>query len=89
VARDLGIREITWTGAKSKRMIDASTPALVRDTAKTHKLVQHLFERGTLVVGLTYPVVPRGDETIRFQLNAAHTKADIDEALEALAAFRG
>ena len=34
VARDLGIREIAWTGAKSKRMTDASTPALVRDTAK-------------------------------------------------------
>ena len=64
-------------------------PLLVRDTAKTHRLVQHLFERGTLVVGLTYPVVPRGDETIRFQLNAAHTKADIDEVLEALAAFKG
>jgi len=64
-------------------------PLLVRDTAKTHRLVQHLFEQGTLVVGLTYPVVPRGDETIRFQLNAVHTKADIDEVLEALAAFEG
>jgi glycine C-acetyltransferase len=64
-------------------------PLLVRDTAKTHRLVQHLFERGILVVGLTYPVVPRGDETIRFQLNAAHTTADIDEVLEALAAFKG
>jgi len=63
-------------------------PLLVRDTAKTHRLVQHLFERGILVVGLAYPVVPRGDETIRFQLNAAHTRVDIDEALEALAAFK-
>jgi glycine C-acetyltransferase len=62
-------------------------PLLVRDTARTHELVRHLFERGILVVGLTHPVVPRGDETIRFQLNAAHTKADIDEVLEALAAF--
>ncbi len=34
VARDLGIREVSWTGSKSKRMSDASTPALVRDTAK-------------------------------------------------------
>lgn len=64
-------------------------PLLVRDTPKTHRLVQHLFERGILVVGLTYPVVPRGDETIRFQLNDAHTKVDIDEVLEALAAFKG
>ncbi len=34
VARDLGIREITYAGAKSIRRRDASTPALVRDTAK-------------------------------------------------------
>ena len=34
VARDLGIREITYAGAKSKRYTDASTPALVRETGK-------------------------------------------------------
>jgi NADP-reducing hydrogenase subunit HndD len=34
VARDLGIREITFAGAKSAGKTDASTPALVRDTAK-------------------------------------------------------
>jgi len=63
-------------------------PVLVRDTAKTHRLVEALFARGVLVAGLTYPVVPRGDETIRFQLNAAHTRADIDEVLEALSAIQ-
>jgi len=39
-------------------------------------------------VGLTFPVVPKGDETIRFQVNAAHTEADIDEVLQALAQLR-
>jgi glycine C-acetyltransferase len=63
-------------------------PLLVRDTAKTHRLVHHLFDHGVLVVGLTFPVVPRGDETIRFQINAAHTKADIDEVLKILSAFK-
>ena len=61
---------------------------LVRDTAKTHKMVQRLFERGVLVVGLTFPVVPRGDETIRFQINAAHSKADVDYVLEVLSEFK-
>jgi glycine C-acetyltransferase len=64
-------------------------PVLVRETAKTHRLVEHLFARGILVAGLTYPVVPRGEETIRFQLNAAHTRQDIDEVLGALSAFPG
>ena len=40
-------------------------------------MVRGLFERGILAVGLTFPVVPRGDETIRFQINAAHTADDI------------
>ena len=59
-------------------------PLLVRDTARTRAMVRSLFERGILAVGLTYPVVPKGDETIRFQINAAHTAADIDEVLAAV-----
>lgn len=65
------------------------TPLMVRDTAKARALVAHLFERGILVTGLTYPVVPRGDESLRFQLSAEHTEADVDEALAALATFPG
>jgi iron-only hydrogenase group A len=34
VSRELGIREINYSGAKSRRRTDSSTPALVRDTAK-------------------------------------------------------
>jgi glycine C-acetyltransferase len=59
-------------------------PLLVRDTAKTHHIVKSLFENGVLVVGLTFPVVPMGDETIRFQINASHTKKDIETVLELL-----
>lgn len=66
----------------------AVVPVVVRDTAKTHKMVQYLYNRGVLVVGLTFPVVPRGDETMRFQLNAAHTSADVDYALSVLADFK-
>ncbi len=59
-------------------------PLLVRDTDKTRKLVQDLFDAGILAVGLAFPVVPRGDETIRFQVNAAHTEADIAAVLQTL-----
>jgi len=63
-------------------------PLLVRDTKKTHEMVNRLFEKGVLVVGLTFPVVPRGDETIRFQINAAHTEADVDYVLNVLREFK-
>lgn len=63
-------------------------PLLLRDTGRVKRTVAGLFDRGILAVGLTFPVVPRGDETIRFQVNAAHTGNDIDLVLEALAALR-
>jgi glycine C-acetyltransferase len=43
-----------------------------------------IFERGVLATGLGFPVVPKGDEEIRFQICADHTATDIDEALEAI-----
>lgn len=60
-------------------------PLLLRNTDKVRAAVKGLFERKILAVGLTFPVVPKGDETIRFQVNAAHTEADIAQVLDALA----
>lgn len=60
-------------------------PLMVRDTDRTGALVAHLRENGVLATGLNFPVVPRGDEEIRFQVNADHTEADIDFVLEVLA----
>jgi len=62
-------------------------PMMIRDTERTRALVRHLFDDGILVTGLTYPVVPRGDEEIRTQINADHTQEDIDRLLESLEAF--
>jgi glycine C-acetyltransferase len=59
-------------------------PLMVRDTAETSRLVAHLFEHSVLATGLNYPVVPKGDEEIRFQVNANHTPADIDYVLGVL-----
>lgn len=64
-------------------------PLMVRDTHRTRALVRHLFEQGILATGLTYPVVPRGDESIRFQVNADHTEEDLDRVLASLASFGG
>jgi len=64
------------------------TPLMVRDTARTRRMVQGFTDHGVLVVGLNYPVVPDGDQTIRFQVNAAHTEADIDQVLSVLEAVK-
>jgi len=46
---------------------------MLRDSARTSALVAHLHTCGILATGLNYPVVPKGDQEIRFQVNADHT----------------
>jgi len=64
-------------------------PLMLRDSARTAALVAHLRRHGILATGLNYPVVPKGEEEIRFQISADHVPADIAEALDALRSFGG
>jgi glycine C-acetyltransferase len=64
-------------------------PLMLRNTARTSDIVAHLRRHGILATGLNYPVVPKGDEEIRFQINADHTIQDIDEVLEVLSRAMG
>ena len=64
-------------------------PLLIRDSEKTAALVRHLFAGNILATGLNYPVVPKGDEEIRFQVSASHTEQDIDYVLSMLDGFAG
>jgi len=63
-------------------------PLMVRDTQKTTDIVKFLFANGILATGLNYPVVPKGNQTIRFQINGSHTPFDIDSVLSVLAEFK-
>ena len=50
-------------------------------------MVQYFYESGVLVTGRAYPVVPRGDEEIRVQVNADHSEGDIEHGLELLGSW--
>ncbi len=63
-------------------------PLLVRDTQKTTDMVKFLTANGVLATGLNFPVVPKGEQLIRFQVNGDHTKLDIDTVLEVLEAYK-
>jgi len=63
-------------------------PIMVRDTKKTSELVKYLIENGILATGLNFPVVPKGDEEIRIQIAASHTKYDIDYVIGVLKKFQ-
>jgi glycine C-acetyltransferase len=76
---------LTGLGLETIAGVHPIVPLMVRDTAKTRALVAHLRDHGVLATGLGYPVVPKGDEEIRFQISADHTAQDIDEVLGVLA----
>lgn len=63
-------------------------PLMIRDTQKTTELVKYLFNNGILATGLKYPVVPKGDEEIRFQIAADQTEKDIDYVLDVLKKYK-
>jgi len=63
-------------------------PLMVRDTPKTADLVKYLTANGILGTGLNFPVVPKGDEEIRFQVNGDHTEFDIDFVLDILKKYK-
>jgi glycine C-acetyltransferase len=60
------------------------TPLMVRDTEKTTQLVNFLRDHDILASGINYPIVPKGDQLIRFQVCADHTESDIDYVLGVL-----
>ncbi len=58
-------------------------PVMLRDELKTVEMAAAMNRRGVFVVGFNYPVVPRGAARIRVQVSAAHTRTELDKALDA------
>jgi glycine C-acetyltransferase len=58
------------------------TPVMLGDAVLAQKMAARLLEEGVYVVGFFYPVVPNGQARIRTQISAAHTKDDLDFAIE-------
>lgn len=56
---------------------------MLYDAPLSQRFAARLLEEGIYVTGFYFPVVPRGQARIRIQLSAGHTKAQLDQALEA------
>ncbi len=60
-------------------------PVMLYEAPLAQRMAALLFELGVYVSGFFFPVVPKGRARIRTQMNAAMTRADLDEALAAFA----
>lgn len=61
-------------------------PVMLGDAAVASRMADALLQRGIYVIGFSYPVVPQGQARIRIQVSAAHTPAQIDQAIQAFTA---
>jgi glycine C-acetyltransferase len=77
-----GIAELGYTIIESTHPI---TPVMIGDAALASRLADALLEEGVYAIGFSYPVVPLGKARIRIQISAAHSREDLEFALQAFA----
>ena len=58
-------------------------PVMLYDAPLAQKFAQRLLEEGIYAIGFFFPVVPQGQARIRTQISAAHTRAQLDQAIDA------
>ncbi|MBG07660.1 MAG: glycine C-acetyltransferase [Halobacteriovoraceae bacterium] len=58
-------------------------PIMLGDAELAKNMADELLSEGIYVVGFSYPVVPKGLARIRTQISAAHSKQDLERAVDA------
>lgn len=60
-------------------------PIMFGDAIPAVKMAESLLQKGVYVIPFSFPVVPKGKARIRTQVSAAHSKEDLDFAVEKFA----
>jgi glycine C-acetyltransferase len=76
---------LTAAGLTLKPGAHPIVPVMLGDAALSQRFAARMLEKGVYVVGFFYPVVPQGAARIRTQVSAAHTRADLEFAINAFA----
>ena len=75
--------KMTAAGFDIKPGVHPIVPVMIYDAPKTQDMANGLLEEGIYVTGFFYPVVAHGQARIRAQMSAAHTRAQLDQAIAA------
>jgi glycine C-acetyltransferase len=74
---------ITEAGFKPLAGETPIVPIIVGETSLAIQVSEMMLAEGVFVTGFGFPVVPQGHARIRCQVSAAHSKGDLDFAVEA------
>ena len=76
-------RRMTDAGFDIKPGTHPIVPVMLYDAKLAQEFARRLLDEGIYVIGFFYPVVPQGQARIRTQMSAAHTREQIDRAVDA------
>jgi glycine C-acetyltransferase len=75
--------QITEAGFKPLAGETPIIPIIVGETAAAIQMSGMLLDEGVFATGFGFPVVPKGEARVRCQISAAHTRDDLDQAIQA------
>jgi glycine C-acetyltransferase len=75
-----GLRKLGFDTGKSETPI---TPVIVGQSSTARRMSEMLFEASVFALPIVFPMVARDKARIRTIMNAGHTRADLDFALQA------
>jgi glycine C-acetyltransferase len=76
---------LTERGLTIKPGTHPIVPIMLGDAALSQKFAARMLEKGVYVIGFFYPVVPHGTARVRTQVSAAHSRAELEHAVNAFA----
>jgi len=76
---------LTERGLTIKPGTHPIVPIMLGDAALSQKFAARMLEKGVYVIGFFYPVVPHGTARVRTQVSAAHSREELEHAVNAFA----
>lgn len=77
-----GLQDLGFTLVPGEHPI---IPVMFGEAQPANDMAAGLLEEGIYVIAFSFPVVPKGQARIRTQMSAAHSRADLERALDAFA----
>lgn len=77
--------KIKAAGFNIKEGIHPIVPIMLGDAVLAQTMAAKMLEKGVYVIGFFFPVVPKNTARIRVQISAAHSKEDLNFAVEKFA----
>ena len=76
---------LTSKGLTIRPGVHPIVPIMLGDAALSQKFAARMLDKGVYVIGFFYPVVPHGTARVRTQVSAAHTREELEHAVDAFA----